>query len=182
MFFMNFEERICPLRSLQRPPAQVLPWLLLAPERGPVSEFPHHVAILIQWSVIVHCDSMNSQSLCCELWKDKDKAVWTSSLPPSPVECLHTVFKFHLWELPWWPSGKESACQCRRHWVWSLIREDPTCHRATKPMSHNYWACALEARSHDYWTHLPQRLKPSSPRARVLQQEKPPQWEAQAPQ
>ena len=28
--------------------------------------------------------------------------------------------------------------------VQSLIREDATCHGATKPMSRNYWACALE--------------------------------------
>ena len=25
-----------------------------------------------------------------------------------------------------------------------LVWEDPTCHRATKPMGHNYWACTLE--------------------------------------
>ncbi|KAJ8791477.1 hypothetical protein J1605_004282 [Eschrichtius robustus] len=28
--------------------------------------------------------------------------------------------------------------------VQALIREDPTCHGATKPVRHNYWACALE--------------------------------------
>ena len=28
--------------------------------------------------------------------------------------------------------------------VLSLIREDPTCHKANKPVGHNYWACALE--------------------------------------
>ena len=27
--------------------------------------------------------------------------------------------------------------------VQSLIREDPTCHEATKPVDHNDWACAL---------------------------------------
>ena len=32
-------------------------------------------------------------------------------------------------------------------WAQSLIREDPTCRRATKPMCHNYWVCALEPRS-----------------------------------
>ena len=32
--------------------------------------------------------------------------------------------------LPWWLSGKESACQCRK-WVHSLVWEDPTCCRAT---------------------------------------------------
>ena len=39
--------------------------------------------------------------------------------------------------------------------VRSLVREDPTWHRATKPAHHKYWACAP-------------------------QQEKPPQWETQA--
>ena len=33
-------------------------------------------------------------------------------------------------------------------WVWALVREDPTCRRATEPASHNYWA------------HVPQLLKP----------------------
>ena len=25
-------------------------------------------------------------------------------------------------------------------WVWCLVQEDSTCHRAIKPVSHNYWA------------------------------------------
>ena len=33
-------------------------------------------------------------------------------------------------------------------WVRALVREDPTCHGATKPVRHNYWA------------HVPQLLKP----------------------
>ena len=40
-------------------------------------------------------------------------------------------------------------------WVWSLVREDPTCRGATKPVRHNYWACALEPASHNYWAHVP---------------------------
>ena len=58
--------------------------------------------------------------------------------------------------------------------VRALVREDPTCSGATKPMHHNYWACALELMSHNYWAR--------APRARAPQQEKPPQWEARAPQ
>ena len=34
----------------------------------------------------------------------------------------------------------------------ALIREDPTCRRATKPGHHNYWAFALEPTSHNYWS------------------------------
>ena len=45
--------------------------------------------------------------------------------------------------------------------VRALVREDPTCLRATKPMRHSYWACALEPTSHNYWAHVPQLLKPA---------------------
>ena len=41
----------------------------------------------------------------------------------------------------------------------ALVREDPTCCRATKPVCHNYWACALEPESHSYWACVPQLLK-----------------------
>ena len=44
--------------------------------------------------------------------------------------------------------------------VRSLVVEDPTCHRATNPVHHNYWACALEPTSHNYWARMPQLLKP----------------------
>ena len=61
--------------------------------------------------------------------------------------------------------------------VRSLVWEDPTCRGATKPVRHNYWACE------------PQLLGPHAattearaPRARTPQQEKPPEWEARAPQ
>ena len=59
-------------------------------------------------------------------------------------------------------------------WVRALVREDPTCRRATKPVLLNYWACALEPASHNYWSphalepvrcnywaHEPQLLKPA---------------------
>ena len=37
-------------------------------------------------------------------------------------------------------------------WVRDLVREDPTCRGATKPMRHNHWAHALEPASHNYWS------------------------------
>ena len=46
-------------------------------------------------------------------------------------------------------------------WVRALVREDPTCLEATKPMCHNYWACSLEPASHNYWAHMPQLQKPT---------------------
>ena len=33
-----------------------------------------------------------------------------------------------------------------------LVREDPTCRGTTKSVLHNYWACALEPMSHNYWS------------------------------
>ena len=46
-------------------------------------------------------------------------------------------------------------------WVRALVWEDPTCHGATKPMHHNYWACAPELTSHNYWACVPQLQKPA---------------------
>ena len=37
-------------------------------------------------------------------------------------------------------------------WVWSLVLEDPTWCGTTKPEHHNYWACALDPRSHSDWS------------------------------
>ena len=58
--------------------------------------------------------------------------------------------------------------------VQALVREDPTCLGAAKPMRHNSWACALELTSHHYWARLPRACAP--------QQERPAQWEAHTPQ
>ena len=46
-------------------------------------------------------------------------------------------------------------------WVRALVQEDPTCHGATKPVRHNYWARALEPMSHNYGAREPQLLKPA---------------------
>ena len=48
----------------------------------------------------------------------------------------------------------------------SLVREDFSCCGAAGPMHHNYWAC------------IPQLLKPVLPRARALQWERLPRWDA----
>ena len=45
--------------------------------------------------------------------------------------------------------------------VQALVRDDPICRGATKPMCHNYWACALEPVSHNYWACMPQLLEPT---------------------
>ena len=40
--------------------------------------------------------------------------------------------------------------------VRTLLQEDSTCRRATKPVRHKYWACALEPASHNYWSQCTQ--------------------------
>ena len=50
------------------------------------------------------------------------------------------------------PGGSvvKNPLSMRKMWVQSLIQEDPTCHRATKPVHHNYRACALEPRCRNH--------------------------------
>ena len=87
-------------------------------------------------------------------------------------------------QLPWgsssFPGGpvvKNLSCSAK-HLVLSLVREEPTCLGAAKPVCHNYWASSLESSSHNYWAQELQSRKPTRPRACALQQEKPPAWEA----
>ena len=57
-----------------------------------------------------------------------------------------------------------------------------TCCGATKPVHHNYWACALEPASHNYWSPRATTTEARTPRACALQQEKSSQWEARIPE
>ena len=66
--------------------------------------------------------------------------------------------------------------------VQALGQEGPTCHGETKPVRHNYWACALEPANHNYLSPCATTTEAHVPRARALQQEKPLQSEAHAPQ
>ena len=66
--------------------------------------------------------------------------------------------------------------------VRALVREDPTCHRATKPVHHNYWDCILEPTIHNYWAHVLQLLQPACLEPVLCNKEKPLQWEALTPQ
>ena len=54
--------------------------------------------------------------------------------------------------------------------VRALVQEDPTCCGTTKPVRHNYWARVL------------QLLKPTRLEPVLHNNDKPPQWEARAPQ
>ena len=99
-------------------------------------------------------------------WDCKSLTQWLNHQNQNTVYC----------GLPWWLSGKESACQCRRHGS-IPDQEDPTCHRTAKLVCHNYSACAPEPGNHNCWVHMPQLLKPMHPIAHAPQQEKLPQLE-----
>ena len=74
--------------------------------------------------------------------------------------CSELLSKNGTGGLPWWFSGKESSSQCRRCGFNPWSGEDPTGCRATKPMRHQCWVCALQPGSHNYWVHMLQLLKP----------------------
>ena len=63
-------------------------------------------------------------------------------------------FKRTTLGLPWWLRLRIYLPMHETR-VPSLIREDPTCHRATKPVCQNYWTYALEPRSGNCWGHVP---------------------------
>ena len=85
------------------------------------------------------------QSHSCVLTQEKWKFVFT----PKPLHGASLVAQWLRIHLP-----------MQGTWVQALVWEDPTYRRATKPMHHNYWACALEPVSHNYWACVPQLLKP----------------------
>ena len=64
--------------------------------------------------------------------------------------------------------------------IWALIWEDPTWPKAFNPLPHNYWASAPSqgAKTTEHAAHAA-ATEDHEPRACALQQEKPPQWEAQ---
>ena len=83
------------------------------------------------------------------------------------------MLNLHLWAslVAQW---ERNCLPMQKAWVWSLVWEDSTYCGATKPMCHNYWACALEPRNHKYWAHVLQLLKPRHPRACATQLESSP--------
>ena len=51
---------------------------------------------------------------------------------------FQTALKRNTTGLCWWSSGIGTHLPMEGKWVWSLVREDSTRHRATKPVHHNY--------------------------------------------
>ena len=113
--------------------------------------------------VVVHLNSTllpkPNNSGCLQGGKLGERGqVWDSFFHLNNTECLPG--------LPWWLSGKESACQFRRHGFnpWSgknPLATDPTCVMCVPQL-----------------LGLCSRTWPLCPKACAPQQEKPPQWEA----
>ena len=55
-------------------------------------------------------------------------------------------------DFPGGPVVKTPPASTGETWVWSVVREDPAYLGAPKPVGNNYWACALERRSCNYWS------------------------------
>ena len=103
------------------------------------------------------------------MWKGPEISISRGKIPQSSWQLPNDTKKTPLGRLEWNRFQTSLVAQWLRicllmqgTWVRALVREDPTCHGATKPMCHNYWACALEPASHNYWAHVLQLLKPVS--------------------
>lgn len=76
------------------------------------------------------------------------------SLIPHISHFLSQIFALRLYhsrasQVVWWLRSHLPIQETR---VRFLIRNDPTCQRATKSMHHSYWACLLEPRSYNSWS------------------------------
>ena len=119
----------------------------------------HHLLQVLGLRLHHLLDMFHSRSANTSLWhwlnntskKSPDQMAFQIS---TPFSRLNSYLRISL-VAQWWRIHE--PMQGAR--VQSLIQEDPTCHRATKPVCHNYWAYALEPGSHNYWAHTPQLLK-----------------------
>ena len=93
------------------------------------------------------------------IWRCKDDLTSTNQSTP------YTTLTKQSIKIIWW--GFPGGTVVRIHLpvqgtrVRALVREDPTCSGAAKPVCHNYWACALEPVSHNYRACVLKLLKPT---------------------
>ena len=95
-----------------------------------------------------NCKSKIEQTHVPTHSQPRSSKVFTESLISSKIM---TSIKL-LEGLPWWHSDLRIRLPMQGTWVRALVREDPTCRGATKPVRHNYWVCALEPASRNYWS------------------------------
>ena len=110
----------------------------------------------------LHCSHpFSSASLCLPTThSSRFHSLWGTSTecPLAEADEIETAWWKRWWGPPAWSRRLRIHLPMLGTPVRSLVWEDSTCQRATKPMCHNNWA--------------------QVPRAHALQQEKPPQWEA----
>lgn len=70
-----------------------------------------------------------------------------------PVMILEVLVKEGCWGTSLVVQRSRICLPMQGTWVQSLVGEDPTCQEATEPVCHNYYICALEPWSHNYWGH-----------------------------
>ena len=112
--------------------------------------------------------------------------LWTSSTLQNSTRywCPHNLSppwlkkkKKKRWTgLPWWLSGKESTCQCRRHRFNPWSRKIPRTMEHLRPCAPQLLGLCSRAGSPNYWAHVLQLLTSACPKACAPQQEKPLQW------
>ena len=92
---------------------------------------------------------------------------------PNQQLCLRVntqILKSHVADFP---SSTVDGNLPAKAGAWSLVWEDVTCHRTTKPEHSNYCAHALDHTSHNYWVCAPQRLETTCLGTQELQLLKP---------
>ena len=112
-------------------------------------------------------------TICCAVCQSEEMTRTTNILSLTSLKrerCLHFNKKTRAFLVAQW----ERILPPKQERHQPLIQEDPTCHRAAKPMHYNYLACALELSA--------MTTEAREPRVCALHQEKPPQWEACEPQ
>ena len=122
-----------------------------------------HVKHQLGWVKGCPDSQYNMTSGCVWVYFKKKTSIWISRLskekPLSPgwegtirsFEGLKRTERWRKWTslvVQW--LGVRLPVQVTR--VQSLVWEDCTCRRATKPECHSYRACTLEPRNHSYWS------------------------------
>ena len=88
-----------------------------------------------------------------KLYKQKIKhMVVIANLDPPLSNSAGTSIKMAIWGTSLVAQWLSIHLPMQGTRVRSLVREDPTCCRATKPVCHNHWACTLEPVCHNYWS------------------------------
>ena len=89
---------------------------------------------------------------------------------PSRLMLANCNFKSRIQDFLCGPVGKNLLANAGAQFQ-SLVREDPTCCGATKPMSHNYWAhsfCNYWARDPRAWVRQEKQGDTQAPQQRIV--------------